>query len=92
MKSKIKVTMVFALFCSIAYFSFANQEKDANINLKDIAIIQSAMAEQQSGNTGPSSQHTCNGSVIITCNYNEKWCDCENEYSCTEKLCPKHSK
>ncbi len=89
---KKKLIIASLCFCGITYFNIYNNNVDTSISLSDIAIIQSAMAEgSSSGNTGPASEHECGGGVAGTCNYNEKWCDCENDHSCTEKLCPKHS-
>ena len=53
------------------------------------SIIARAMADGESGcdNTGPKDSQTCGA---IGCNITEYYCECNNEYCCTESLCSRH--
>lgn len=80
---KFKVILLIACVAIVGGIGFAvgaNQHTD----LSTIISITHASAENSTGNTGPAESEEC-GKMF--CNVKEKWCECENEYSCTERMC-----
>ena len=69
--------------CSINH----DNNQDSNNNLISIVSIAMADSESEPSNTGPKLGQKCGA---LFCNVTEYYCQCMNEYSCTESLCPNH--
>jgi len=88
---KLTKLIFISFILAISFILVVNKIKptDNSYNQASLGIIKTAMAdgEESPSNTGPKDSQEC-GAVL--CYVTEYYCECRNEYSCTESLCPDH--